>query len=578
MAEKKIVISEEVTVKDFAGLLQVDPITLMKGLMRNGVMITVNQLINFDIAKLIAKQYGYDVEKENNSVKHVSLDSQKETTEDENLQQRSPVVTIMGHVDHGKTTLLDYIRKTKVAESENGGITQHIGAYKANYNGSDITFLDTPGHEAFTTMRARGSVVTDIAILVVAADDGVMPQTIESINHIKAANIPVIVAINKIDRADTDAEKVKRQLSENDILVEEWGGDVIQVPLSALKGTGINDLLDNILLVAEVEDYKAKFEGVSSGVVIESRLDKKIGPVASVIVQNGILNIGDTIVAGNIKGKVRALRFFDGSVIHSARPSDPVEILGFDDIPTAGEVFKIVKDEKTVRKLLSNQVKKSNIIANTQNVLTLDFLKGKEKKKHFNFIIKADVQGTLEALKTSFEKLDVSNNRVKIVHAATGSITESDVILATTVEGFVVGFNVLVTKGALVVAKKENVRITVSPIIYKLIEDVENILKENIEIVIKEILVAKAEVLNLFKGTKNMQIAGINVLEGTIKKDATAKIMRNDNLVTQAQIGTLRRFQDNVDEVSMGMECGVSIANFKQFQVGDFIEIYEVEK
>ena len=578
MAEKKIVITEEVTVKDFAGLLQVDPITLMKGLMRNGIMITVNQLINFDIAKLIGKQYGYVVEREDNSIDDVSIDSQKEATEDQNLQQRSPVVAIMGHVDHGKTTLLDYIRKTKVVESEKGGITQHIGAYKANYNGSDITFLDTPGHEAFTTMRARGSVVTDIAILVVAADDGVMPQTIESINHIKAANIPVIVAINKIDKSDTDVEKVKRQLSENDILVEEWGGEVIQVPLSALKGTGTNDLLDNILLVAEVEDYKAKFEGPAVGVVIESRLDKKIGPVASVIIKNGILNVGDTIVAGSIKGKVKALRSFDGSVIHTARPSDPVEILGFDEIPIAGEGFNIVEDEKNIRKLLSDQTNKSNIIANTQNVLTLDSLKGTDSEKYFNFIIKSDVQGTLEALKTSFEKLNVDNNRVKIVHSGTGSITESDVILASTLDGFVVGFNILVSKGALVVAKKENVRILVSPIIYKLIEDVENILKENIEVKIKEIIIAKAEVLNLFKGTKNMQIAGVNVLEGNIKKGTTARVMRNDNLVTEDKIGTLRRFQDNVDEVSMGMECGVSIANFKQFQIGDIIEIYELEK
>ena len=355
MAEKKIVISEEVTVKDFAGLLEVDPITLMKGLMRNGVMITVNQLINFDIAQLIGKQYGYDVQKADNALDDGLIDSQKSSATDENLQQRSPIVAIMGHVDHGKTTLLDYIRKTRIAASEKGGITQHIGAYKANYNRSDITFLDTPGHEAFTMMRARGSVVTDIAILVVAADDGVMPQTIESINHIKAANIPVIVAINKTDKADTDVEKVKRQLSENDILVEEWGGDVIQVPLSALKGTGINDLLDNILLVAEVEDYKAKFDGPATGVVIESRLDKKIGPVASVIIKNGILNIGDTVVAGSIKGKVKAIRSFDGSVINSARPSDPVEILGFDDIPVAGDVFKIVENEKDVRKLLSNQ-------------------------------------------------------------------------------------------------------------------------------------------------------------------------------------------------------------------------------
>ena len=578
MAEKKIVISEELTVKDFADFLHIDPITLMKGLMRNGVMITVNQLINFDIAKLIGKQYGYDVERENNLIDDVSIDSQKEATEDKNLQQRSPVVVIMGHVDHGKTTLLDYIRKTKVAESEKGGITQHIGAYKANYNGSDITFLDTPGHEAFTTMRARGSVVTDIAILVVAADDGVMPQTIESINHIKAANIPIIVAINKIDKSDTDVEKVKRQLSENDILVEEWGGEVIQVPLSALKGTGINDLLDNILLVAEVEDYKAKFEGLATGVVIESRLDKKIGPVASVIIKNGILNVGDTIVAGSIKGKVKALRSFDGSVIHTARPSDPVEILGFDEIPIAGEGFNIVEDEKNIRKLLSDQTNKSNIIANTQNVLTLDSLKGTDTEKYFNFIIKSDVQGTLEALKTSFEKLNVNNNRVKIVHSGTGSITESDVILASTLNGFVVGFNILVSKGALVVAKKENVKIVVSPIIYKLIDDVENILKENIEVVIKEIIVAKAEVLNLFKGTKNMQIAGVNVLKGIIKKGAIVRVMRNDNLVTEDKIGTLRRFQDNVDEVSMGMECGVSIANFKQFETGDIIEIYEVEK
>ena len=578
MAEKKIVISEEVTVKDFAGLLQVDPITLMKGLMRNGVMITVNQLINFDIAQLIGKQYGYDVQKADNALDDGLIDSQKSSATDENLQQRSPIVAIMGHVDHGKTTLLDYIRKTRIAASEKGGITQHIGAYKANYNRSDITFLDTPGHEAFTMMRARGSVVTDIAILVVAADDGVMPQTIESINHIKAANIPVIVAINKTDKADTDVEKVKRQLSENDILVEEWGGDVIQVPLSALKGTGINDLLDNILLVAEVEDYKAKFDGPATGVVIESRLDKKIGPVASVIIKNGILNIGDTVVAGSIKGKVKAIRSFDGSVINSARPSDPVEILGFDDIPVAGDVFKIVENEKDVRKLLSNQTNKSNTIANTQNVLTLDSLKGTDSEKYFNFIIKSDVQGTLEALKSSFENLAVDNNRVKIVHTGTGSITESDVMLASTLDGFVVGFNVLVSKGALIVAKKENVKIIVSPIIYKLIEDGENILKDNIEVEIKEILVAKAEVLNLFKGTKNMQIAGVNVLEGIIKKGSTARIMRDDNLVTEAKIGTLRRFQDNVDEVAMGMECGISIANFKQFQVGDVIEIYEVEK
>lgn len=577
----KITFSESLTVAELAKKLHREPSEIIKKLFLLGVMATINQELDKDAIELIASEYGVEVEEE---IKVDLTDLEVYFTDDSEseLVERPSVVTIMGHVDHGKTTLLDSIRHTKVTAGEAGGITQHIGAYQVVENGKKITFLDTPGHAAFTTMRARGAKITDITILVVAADDGVMPQTVEAINHAKAAEVPIIVAVNKIDKPAANPDKVMQELTEHGLIPEAWGGDTIFVPLSAKTGEGIDSLLEMILLVSEVEEYKANPNRHAVGTVIEAQLDKGRGSVATLLVQNGTLRIGDPIVVGHTFGRVRAMVNDLGRRVKEAGPSTPVEITGLNDVPQAGDRFVVFDDEKTARHVgearasLAIQAQRS---ANTRVSLENLFEHMKQgEMKDLNIIIKADVQGSAEALAASLRKIDVEGVNIKIIHSAVGAINESDITLAAASNAIVIGFNVRPDNNAKRAAEAEDVDVRLHRIIYKVIEEIEAAMKGMLDPEFEEKIIGQAEVRQTFKVSKVGTIAGSYVTEGKITRDSGVRLIRDGVVIFEGEIDDLKRFKDDVKEVSQGYECGITIKNFNDVKENDVIEAYIMEE
>jgi len=577
----KITFSESLTVGELAKKIYREPSEIIKKLFLLGVMATINQVLDKDAIELIAGEYGVEVEEE---IKIDTTDLEVYFTEDgtEDLVERPSVVTIMGHVDHGKTTLLDSIRNTKVTEGEAGGITQHIGAYQVVENGKKITFLDTPGHAAFTTMRARGAKITDITILVVAADDGVMPQTVEAINHAKAAEVPIIVAVNKMDKEAANADRVMQELTEHGLVSEAWGGDTIFVPLSAKTGEGIDTLLEMILLVSEVEEYKANPNRKAVGTVIEAQLDKGRGSVATLLVQNGTLKIGDPIVVGTTFGRVRAMVNDKGRRVKEAGPSTPVEITGLNDVPQAGDRFVVFEDEKTARQV-GEAREQTALVAQRgeKSVVSLETLFDQLKQgemKDLNIILKADVQGSAEAVAASLQKIDVEGVNIKIIHSGAGAINESDITLAAASNAIVIGFNVRPDVNAKRAAEAEKVDVRLHRIIYKVIEEIEAAMKGMLDPEFQEKIIGQAEVRQTFKVSKVGTIAGSFVTEGKITRDSGIRLVRNGVVIFEGQIDALKRFKDDAKEVSKGYECGVTIKNFNDVKEGDIIEAYVMEE
>ncbi|WP_078380860.1 translation initiation factor IF-2 [Sutcliffiella halmapala] len=577
----KITFTGSLTVGELAKKLNKEPSEIIKKLLMLGVMATINQDLDKDSIELIAGEFNVEVEEE---IIFEVTDFEGYDTEDkeEVLEERPPVVTIMGHVDHGKTTLLDSIRNTKVTAGEAGGITQHIGAYQVVVEGKKITFLDTPGHAAFTTMRARGAQVTDITILVVAADDGVMPQTVEAINHAKAAEVPIIVAVNKMDKEGANPERVMQELTEHGLVSEAWGGDTIFVPLSALKGEGIDTLLEMILLVSEVEEYKANSKRAASGTVIEAQLDKGRGSVATLLVQKGTLKVGDPIVVGNTFGRVRAMVNDLGRRVKEAGPSTPVEITGLNDVPQAGDNFMVFADEKTARNVGEARAQKQLQEQRSEKTrVTLDDLFEQIKQgemKEINLIVKADVQGSVEAMAASLQKIDVEGAKVKIIHTGVGAITESDIILASASNAIVIGFNVRPDVGAKRTADVENVDIRLHRIIYKAIEEIEAAMKGMLDPEFEEKVIGQVEVRQTFKVSKIGTIAGAYVTEGKITRDSSIRLIRDGIVIFEGELDTLKRFKDDVKEVATNYECGVTIKNFNDIKEGDVIEAYVMQE
>jgi len=576
----KITYQEGITVGELAEKLNVESSGIIKKLFLLGIMANINQLLDEETLELIADDYGVEIEQE------VVIDEEDlsiyfdDETEDPDAIERPAVVTIMGHVDHGKTTLLDSIRHTKVTEGEAGGITQHIGAYQIENNGKKITFLDTPGHAAFTTMRARGAQVTDITILVVAADDGVMPQTIEAINHAKEADVPTIVAVNKIDKPTANPDRVMQELTEYGLIPEDWGGDTIFVPLSALSGDGIEDLLEMIGLVAEVQELKANPDKRAVGTVIEAELDKSRGPAASLLVQNGTLNVGDSIVVGNTYGRIRAMVNDLGKRIKSAGPSTPVEITGINDVPLAGDRFVVFSDEKQARRIGEARHEASVIQQRQESKnVSLDNLFEQMKQgemKDLNVIIKGDVQGSVEALAASLMKIDVEGVNVRIIHTAVGAVNESDVTLANASNGIIIGFNVRPDAGAKRAAEAENVDMRLHRVIYNVIEEIESAMKGLLDPEYEEQVIGQAEVRQTFKVSKVGTIAGSYVTEGKITRNAGVRVIRDGIVLFEGELDTLKRFKDDAKEVAQGYECGITIEKYNDLKEGDIIEAFEM--
>jgi len=576
--EIKIVqIPEIITVRELSELLKTSPNVIITELLKRGVLATINQSVPPELAVQIAESLGFlaEIKKEEQEV------LEEETIEEGEKLPRPPIVVVMGHVDHGKTTLLDAIRKTDVAQREKGGITQHIGASVVELqDGRKITFLDTPGHEAFTSLRARGSQVTDIAVLVVAADDGVMPQTVEAINHARAFNVPIIVAVNKIDKPEADPQRVRRELSELGLIPEEWGGDTIFVDVSAKTGQNIDSLLEYILLLAEILELKARYEGPAKGTVIESKLDKQKGPVATLLVQEGTLKVGDVIVAGTVYGKIRAMFDDKGRRVKEAGPSMPVEVLGFEDLPMAGDTFRVVENEKKARQIAEmRKIKKEQQEKLSKGIMLEDVFKKIQEGelKELKVILKTDTVGSLEALKKSLTELSTPEVGVKIIHGAVGGITESDVMLAKASQAVIIGFNVRPDVKAKEAAEKEKVDIKLYSIIYEAIEDVKNALKGMLKPVEKEIALGSAEVRATFKIKGVGTVAGCYVLEGKIVRNANARLVRNGVVIYTGKIESLKRFKEDVQEVARGFECGVKLKDYNDVKVGDIIECYEVK-
>jgi len=578
--KKTLKIQEGTTVKEFADLISVKLSDVIKKFMELGYMPTINQPVDTDAALLIAENFGVKIELA--PIEEDTFDD--ESPEDAGiLLHRPPVITIMGHVDHGKTSLLDAIRETKVTETEAGGITQHIGAYKVNLKGKDIVFLDTPGHEAFTAMRARGAKVTDIVVLVVAADDGVMPQTVEAINHAKAANVPIVVAINKIDKPEANSSRVRNELSEQGIISEEWSGQNIFVEVSAKKRIGLEHLLEMILLQAEIIELKANPDKHARGTIIEAKLDKGRGPVATVLVQSGTLKIGDAFLSGVHSGKVRALIDDTGKRISKAGPSTPVEVIGFSEVPSSGDIFTVVDDEKRARQIaLSRQQKQRLAEIARAGKLTLDEIYAKIKEgeiKELNIIIKGDVQGSVEAIKDALENITHTQVKVKVIHSTVGGINESDVMLATASSAIIIGFNVRPELKAYQIAEKEGVDIRLYNVIYEAIEDVKKALEGLLEPTFKEKILGRAEVRQVFPISRIGTVAGCYVLDGTmIRTSDGIRVIRNNIVVYEGKIASLKRFKEDTKEVQTGYECGIMIENFNDIKVGDIFENYIIEK
>ena len=577
----QITYANSLTVGELAEKLKKDASEIIKKLMSLGVMATKNQDLNEESIKLICEEYGVTVEKEI-EVDETDLDNFVEDEDSEALIERPAVVTIMGHVDHGKTTLLDSIRHTKVTAGEAGGITQHIGAYQIENDGKYITFLDTPGHAAFTSMRSRGAQVTDIAILVVAADDGVMPQTVEAINHAKAAEVPIIVAVNKMDTEGANPDRVMQELTEHELIPEAWGGSTIFVQLSAIKGEGIDDLVEMIQLVAEVEELKANPNNRATGTVIEAELDKGRGSVATLLVQNGTLHVGDPVVVGNTFGRVRAMVNDLGRRVKTAGPSAPVEITGLSEVPQAGDRFVVFADEKKARQIgEARQQKQIEFKRGSQSRVSLDDLFEQIKQgeiKDINLILKADVQGSAEALASSLEKIDVEGVKVNIIHTGVGAITESDIILASASNAIVIGFNVRPDVNAKKAAESEKVDVRLYRIIYKVMEEIEAAMKGMLDPEFKEKVIGQAEVREIFKVSKIGTIAGSYVTDGKLSRNASVRVIRDGVVIYEGEIDTLKRFKDDVKEVAKNYECGITVEKFNDIKEGDIFEAYVMEE
>lgn len=576
-----VLYKENMSIGDLAKELGVSAAEIVKKLFSQGLMVTINTPISYENAEILVLDYNKELKKEETT--DVTNFEQFEIIDaEEDLVKRAPVVTIMGHVDHGKTTLLDTIRKSNVASGEAGGITQAISAYQVKHNGETITFIDTPGHAAFTEMRARGASITDIVIIIVAADDGVMPQTREVVDHAKAANVPIIVAINKIDKPGANVEKVMTDLSELGLTPEKWGGDTLYNEISAKNAIGIDGLLENILLVAELKDYKANPNRYAVGTVIESRLDKHLGPIVTVLIQNGTLRLGDPIVVGNAYGKIRTLKNSNGEEITSAIPSQPVEITGINEVPVAGDKFMAFESEKQARSIGEERKKQARLKENTsKTVLTLDalFSKIQEGVKEINVIIKADVDGSSEAVKNSLEKIEVEGVKVNVIRSSVGGITEGDVVLAKASNAIIIGFNVRPSNSIKDYAEEQGVEIRPYNIIYKVVEEMEAAMKGMLDPEYEEKVLGNAEIRQLFKFSKVGVIAGSYVTDGIIKRDSKARVIRDGIVIYDGNIGSVQREKDSVKEVKKGLECGITIENFNDIKVGDIIESYEmVEK
>ncbi len=573
-----ITVPEEISVGELASRLKVTAAEVIKRLMMLGVMASVNQVIDYDTAEYVATELGAIVSKEVVVTIEDKLFDDSEDSE-ETLVERAPVICVMGHVDHGKTSILDSIRHANIAAGEAGGITQHIGAYRVNIDGKDMTFLDTPGHEAFTDMRARGAMATDIAILVVAADDGIMPQTIEAINHAKAANIDIVVAINKMDKPGADPDRIKQEMTQYGLVPEEWGGDVICVPVSALTGMGIPDLLENVLLVAEVKGLRANPNRRAKGIVIEARLDKGRGPVATVLVQNGTLHAGDVVIAGQSVGHVRAMTNDKGKQLKSAGPSVPVEIIGLSEVPEAGDEFAAVEDERMARELVEQRkqkIKEEEFRANAKVSLDALFAQINDGAKELKIIVKADVGGSAEAVKASLVKLTNEEVKVSVIHSAVGGITEGDVMLAAASNAIIVGFNVRPDRGALDSAERQKVDIRTYRIIYECIEEIEAAMKGMLAPKFKESLLGHAEVRQTIRVPNVGTIAGSYITDGKINRNAQIRVVRDGIVIFEDKISSLRRFKDDVKEVAQGYECGIGLDRFNDIKEGDVLEAFEM--
>jgi len=572
-----IIYKENMTVTDLANELSVTPIELVKKLMGLGIMASVNQSLDFDSAEVLVAEYDKVLKKEETQ-DIANFENYEIEDKEDDLVPRPPVVTIMGHVDHGKTTLLDAIRNTDVVSGEAGGITQAIGAYSVKYNNKLITFIDTPGHAAFTEMRARGASITDIVIIIVAADDGIMPQTVEAIDHAKAAKVPIIVAINKIDKPDANIDRVMTGLVENGLTPEEWGGDVIVNKISAKTGVGINELLENILLIAEMQEYKANPNRYATGTVVESKKDNKVGTTVTLLIQNGTLRLGDPIVVGNYYGKVRTLKDDRGNNIVEAKPSTPVEVTGISDIPSAGDKFMAFESEKQAKEIAhERQLKAKSEDTNLSGMSLEDlFSRIKEGEKEINVILKADVNGSLEAVKGVLEKIDVEGVRVNVIRAAVGAVSESDVVLASASKAIIIAFNVRSNTATLDIAKEYGIKIKYYDIIYKVAEDMEKAMKGMLDPEYEEKVIGQAEVRQIFKFSKVGLIAGCHVLSGIIKSNAKARIIRDNIVIYNGEVNTLQHEKDQVKEVKKDMDCGITLTNCQDYKEKDIIEVYEL--
>ena len=576
-----LVLPATLTVQRLSELLDQNPVDVIKQLMRNGIMAGMNQVIDYDVATLVTTALGIRTTVAESSDASAATPAPNNGAEaDEDLSGRPPVITILGHVDHGKTSLLDAIRQTQVAEREVGGITQHIGAYQVDYQGHTLTFLDTPGHEAFTAIRARGARVTDIAVLVVAADDGIMPQTQEAINHAKAAQVPIVVALNKSDLPGADPERVKRQLSELNLLVEDWGGDVVSVEVSAKTGDGLDDLLENLLVVAEIAELKANPNKPASGVVIEAKLDRKRGPAATVLVQDGTIKVGDYIVAGAIFGRVKAINDDQGKPVKSIPPGAPGEILGFSSVPEAGDQLSVFPNERTARSVVADRKRNQSTVQNQSRALTLDEVVKQIDAgdvKELNLVLKADVQGSVEAVESSLNGLSADEARVQVLHSGCGTITESDILLASASNAIVVGFTIGAEPNAERLADRMGVEIRRYNIIYQLVEDIQLALAGMLEPTFTDVVLGRAEIREVFPSRKGIQIAGCRVLEGRMTRGATVRVMRETEVIHETTIASLRHFRDEVNEMNAGTECGVLLQGFNDFQEGDVLEAHRQE-
>ena len=587
-AARSVEIPAALSVRELAELLQVSPVDAIKQLMRSGIMANINQVIDYESAAAVATNFGYQVtlkpraSRKSNRIsemkKHQKLLQAEETG---GFTSRPPVVTIMGHVNHGKTKLLDTIRETNVMDTEAGGITQHIGAYQVEVNGQKITFLDTPGHEAFTAMRARGAQVTDITILVVAADDGVMPQTLEAIDHARAAGVPIMVAINKIDKPEANPERVKQQLADAGLVVEEWGGDTVCVEISAREKIGIPELLENLMVVAEMEDLKADASRPAEGVVIEAEMDKSRGPLGTVLVSSGTLKIGDTVAVGDTWGRVKAMFNDAGKRVKRVPPSTPVEVLGLNSVPQVGDIMTVVSDERQAQALVEEhrlEMERESSTRKSVNLTNVFDQISSGRVKELNIVLKADVQGSIEPIRGSLEQLAEEEVKVRIIHSGTGNITESDIMLAIASKAVIIGFNTDSEPGARRSAEVEGVSIRYYDVIYNLVDDVGKALKGLLEPSYREVIDGRAEVRAIFSTGKRAQVAGVYVTEGKITRGSSVRVQRKGETVTESVVSSLRRFKDDVREVAAGYECGVGVRDFNKFEEGDVLELFRVEE